>query len=91
MCPTELIMRIKGNITRDLSVSVSTAGTRLGLQLGCARQNNSPFHRDLILGLSSPAQLWGWTQSQRDWGNPLMSPRMSLSYRSSYNPRYWGS
>ena len=54
MCPMELIMRIKGNVTRDLSVSVSTAGTTLGLQLGCARQNNSPFHSDLIFGLSSP-------------------------------------
>lgn len=40
MCPVELIVRIKKDVSQALAVSVSIAGTPLGWQLSRARQNN---------------------------------------------------
>ena len=54
MCPIELIVRIKKDVSQALAVSVSIAGTPLGWQLSRARQNNSSFHSNFLSGLSSP-------------------------------------
>lgn len=90
MCPIELIVRIKKDVSQALAVSVSIAGTPLGWQLSRARQNNSSFHSKFLSGLSSPPSCGDGHDLIKIGAVRQSPPRRRWSHGSSYDPRSGG-